>query len=286
MGHAPVLWGAPCPKEQPPLVPRGAPHSLGSPPGVPSPTWLWKCCCRRRASARCPARCELCCTSRCELCCTSSACGGHGGGRTPNPPGVRLGGIVPKSPPELLIEWEPQRAPRAHHGSNTPKSSCSQIWQGHPKTPRGNPKVSTPGLPGTPPKCPRRFFTRFCRVLLCCCTKAAKRPSCGTPGSFLIPTRARRAWGQREGVAREQGTHDGGHTERGQMLHPQTRPGRAHLDALLPGRLHLSSCREGRGELGGRGGPQNPPSPPGASLNSRDRVMAARPTPPGIAGAA
>lgn len=65
---------------------------------------------------------------------------GHGGVRPPNP-GVRLGGMTPNCPFE------------GHNERNTPKS-CTQIWQGYHKIPRGNPRVP-PGIsPGGHPKIP------------------------------------------------------------------------------------------------------------------------------------
>lgn len=67
--------------------------------------------------------------------------------------------------------------------------------------------------PNFPPPSPidlfLSFFTLFCLFAFCCWTWAAKRPSCGTPGSFLTAAFARFPWG--------------GHTVWGGW-HPQTRP--------------------------------------------------------------
>lgn len=153
-GYPPV-WGAPCPREEPPQPSRGSPSLsrephweapplfMEPPPGVPSPTWLSKRCCRCRASARC--------TARCERCCPCSGCGTRGG-QTPNPPrsdpkpptGVRIGGGILHSPPEFVLEGRPQNSPP---GSRWEQHSKILLCSGVAGTPQ-----NTAGEPQNPPR--------------------------------------------------------------------------------------------------------------------------------------
>lgn len=156
------------------------------------------------------------------------------------------------------LRRRPTSVCRASSRRRRASAACRDVVVGVQNSGGGHPQTS-PTLP--PLIYFFLFFTLFCLFSFCCWTWAAKRPSCGTPGSFLTAAFARFPWGDtRYGGA---GTPKpdrcpspglwgvGGGSRR--CVDP-------HLDPLLSGSFDLSPCGEGQSE--GGVSPQTPPTPP------------------------